>query len=163
MKTKKTISGVKGTSKKGKRIVGLFGGFLCLWDACASGISLRQNFMPPFVFNPQIFFSALFFIGSLISVKSLLVVDSNTPNSFRQVLHGTAGGMSPQVQARSQQLPGSTPVSTSNFIFLIVYIVWLEFLPLSLGEKKSILKILCVCLVRLISFTTPLALTGDKD
>ncbi|GAU41981.1 hypothetical protein TSUD_306870 [Trifolium subterraneum] len=26
-----------------------------------------------------------------------------------QVLHGTAGGMSPQVQARSQQLPGSTP------------------------------------------------------
>nr|ANW12206.1 putative transcriptional corepressor LEUNIG [Olea europaea subsp. europaea] len=30
------------------------------------------------------------------------------PN-FRQVLHGTAGGMSPQVQARSQQLPGSTP------------------------------------------------------
>ncbi|CAJ2643468.1 unnamed protein product [Trifolium pratense] len=26
-----------------------------------------------------------------------------------QVLHGTAGGMSPHVQARSQQLPGSTP------------------------------------------------------
>ncbi|KAI4337361.1 hypothetical protein L6164_015790 [Bauhinia variegata] len=26
-----------------------------------------------------------------------------------QVLHGAAGGMSPQVQARSQQLPGSTP------------------------------------------------------
>lgn len=32
-------------------------------------------------------------------------------HNFRQVLHGTAGGMSPQVQARSQQLPGSTPVS----------------------------------------------------
>lgn len=105
-------------------------GCMCLWNF------IGQNFMPPFVFNPQIFFSALFFIGSLISVKSLLVVDTNTPNSFRQVLHGTAGGMSPQVQARSQQLPGSTPVSTSNFIFLIVYIVWLEFLPLSLGEKK---------------------------
>jgi hypothetical protein len=29
---------------------------------------------------------------------------------FRQVLHGSAGAMSPQVQARSQQLPGSTPV-----------------------------------------------------
>lgn len=31
---------------------------------------------------------------------------------FRQVLHGTAGAMSPQVQSRNQQLPGSTPVST---------------------------------------------------
>jgi hypothetical protein len=30
--------------------------------------------------------------------------------NFRQVLHGTAGGMSPQVQARNQPLPGSTPV-----------------------------------------------------
>lgn len=29
---------------------------------------------------------------------------------FRQVLHGAAGGMSPQVQARTQQLPGSTLV-----------------------------------------------------
>lgn len=29
---------------------------------------------------------------------------------FRQVLHGAAGGISQQVQARSQQLPGSTPV-----------------------------------------------------
>ena len=29
---------------------------------------------------------------------------------FRQVLHGAAGAMSSQVQARSQQLPGSTPV-----------------------------------------------------
>ncbi|WVY90336.1 hypothetical protein V8G54_035850 [Vigna mungo] len=28
---------------------------------------------------------------------------------FSQVLHGAAGAMSPQVQARSQQLPGSTP------------------------------------------------------
>jgi len=30
--------------------------------------------------------------------------------NFRQVLHGAAGGMSPQVQARTQQLPGSTLV-----------------------------------------------------
>lgn len=29
---------------------------------------------------------------------------------FRQVLHGAAGAMSPQIQARNQQLPGSTPV-----------------------------------------------------
>jgi len=29
---------------------------------------------------------------------------------FRQVLHGAAGGMSPQVQTRTQQLPGSTLV-----------------------------------------------------
>lgn len=28
---------------------------------------------------------------------------------FRQVLHGTAGSMSPQVQGRNQQLPGSAP------------------------------------------------------
>ncbi|CAK7353502.1 unnamed protein product [Dovyalis caffra] len=28
---------------------------------------------------------------------------------YMQVLHGASGGMSPQVQARNQQLPGSTP------------------------------------------------------
>lgn len=39
---------------------------------------------------------------------------------FRQVLHGTAGAMSPQVQARNQQLPGSTPVS--NFLMLTIFL-----------------------------------------
>lgn len=55
---------------------------------------------------------------------SIILVGFNLFN-FRQVLHGTAGGMSPQVQARNQQLPGSTPVwcfrSSDLFIFHFPY------------------------------------------
>ena len=50
---------------------------------------------------------------------------------FRQVLHGTAGGMSPQVQARSQQLPGSTPVHLCSLSDLITssYFSYQLFVP----------------------------------
>jgi len=46
----------------------------------------------------------LFFIAMDVDCINTKFLD------FRQVLHGAAGAMSPQVQARSQQLPGSTPV-----------------------------------------------------
>lgn len=39
---------------------------------------------------------------------------------IRQMLHGSAGGMSPQVQARSQQFPGSSQVSVSFPPLLII-------------------------------------------
>ncbi|KAJ0031458.1 hypothetical protein Pint_12735 [Pistacia integerrima] len=44
----------------------------------------------------------------IYSVSDIKLIE-NILFDFRQVLHGTAGGMSPQVQARNQQLPGSTP------------------------------------------------------
>jgi hypothetical protein len=52
------------------------------------------------------FFSyhVVFFIAMVVDCIIMKFLD------FRQVLHGSAGAMSPQVQARSQQLPGSTPV-----------------------------------------------------
>ncbi|KAH9799346.1 transcriptional corepressor LEUNIG [Citrus sinensis] len=42
-------------------------------------------------------------------LKLPVLRDSLDDAAMKVVLHGTAGGMSPQVQARSQQLPGSTP------------------------------------------------------
>ncbi|OMO80569.1 hypothetical protein COLO4_24036 [Corchorus olitorius] len=50
-------------------------------------------------------------VGQLLDPNhaSILKPAAATGQSSGQVLHGTAGGMSPQVQARSQQLPGATP------------------------------------------------------
>ncbi|XP_022929684.1 transcriptional corepressor LEUNIG-like isoform X1 [Cucurbita moschata] len=50
-------------------------------------------------------------VGQLLDPNhaSILKSAAATSQSSGQVLHGTAGGMSPQVQSRSQQLPGSTP------------------------------------------------------
>ncbi|XP_022132160.1 transcriptional corepressor LEUNIG isoform X2 [Momordica charantia] len=50
-------------------------------------------------------------VGQLLdpSHASILKSAAATSQSSGQVLHGSAGGMSPQVQSRSQQLPGSTP------------------------------------------------------
>ncbi|MBA0633194.1 hypothetical protein Godav_001818 [Gossypium davidsonii] len=50
-------------------------------------------------------------VGQLLDPNhaSILKPAAATGPPSGQVLHGTAGGMSPQVQARSQQLPGTTP------------------------------------------------------
>ncbi|PPD86465.1 hypothetical protein GOBAR_DD16596 [Gossypium barbadense] len=50
-------------------------------------------------------------VGQLLDPNhaSILKPAAATSQPSGQVLHGTAGGMSPQVQARSQQLPGTTP------------------------------------------------------
>lgn len=50
-------------------------------------------------------------VGQLLDPNhaSILKSAAATSQSSGQVLHGAAGGMSPQVQSRSQQLPGSTP------------------------------------------------------
>lgn len=50
-------------------------------------------------------------VGQLLDPNhaSMLKSAAATGQPSGQVLHGTAGGMSPQVQARNQQLPGSTP------------------------------------------------------
>ncbi|EEF47044.1 WD-repeat protein, putative [Ricinus communis] len=49
-------------------------------------------------------------VGQLLDPNHASILKSAaTPQPSGQVLHGTAGGMSPQVQARNQQIPGSTP------------------------------------------------------
>ncbi|KAF2304550.1 hypothetical protein GH714_033264 [Hevea brasiliensis] len=49
-------------------------------------------------------------VGQLLDPNHASILKSAAPGQpSGQVLHGTAGGMSPQVQARNQQLPGSTP------------------------------------------------------
>ncbi|MBA0693658.1 hypothetical protein Goari_004017, partial [Gossypium aridum] len=50
-------------------------------------------------------------VGQLLDPNhgSILKPAAATSQPSGQVLHGTAGGMSPQVQARNQQLPGTTP------------------------------------------------------
>uniref|UniRef100_A0A9I9D087 Transcriptional corepressor LEUNIG n=1 Tax=Cucumis melo TaxID=3656 RepID=A0A9I9D087_CUCME len=50
-------------------------------------------------------------VGQLLDPNhaSILKSAAATSQSSGQVLHGSTGGMSPQVQSRSQQLPGSTP------------------------------------------------------
>ncbi|WRX33310.1 WD40 repeat - like 10 [Theobroma cacao] len=50
-------------------------------------------------------------VGQLLDPNhaSILKPAAATGQPSGQVLHGTAGAMSPQVQARSQQLPGTTP------------------------------------------------------
>ncbi|XP_004138746.1 transcriptional corepressor LEUNIG isoform X2 [Cucumis sativus] len=50
-------------------------------------------------------------VGQLLDPNhaSILKSAAATSQSSGQVLHGSTGGMSPQVQPRSQQLPGSTP------------------------------------------------------
>ncbi|KAB1204545.1 Transcriptional corepressor LEUNIG [Morella rubra] len=50
-------------------------------------------------------------VGQLLDPNhaSILKSAAATGQPSGQVLHGTAGGMSPQVQSRNQQLPGSTP------------------------------------------------------
>lgn len=79
-----------------------------------------------------------------IFASSLLIL-----RSFRQVLHGTAGGMSPQVQARSQQLPGSTPVSTSSSHSSLI----LAEVPHPRKKKNnSLLLVLANALVCLMSY-----------
>lgn len=65
-------------------------------------------------------FFLICFIVYLIIVNFVL---SNASHQWlksvcRQVLHGSAGGMSPQVQARSQQFPGPTPVCTFSLFIL---------------------------------------------
>ncbi|KAK7851010.1 transcriptional corepressor leunig, partial [Quercus suber] len=50
-------------------------------------------------------------VGQLLDPNNASILKSAaaTGQPSGQVLHGAAGGMSPQVQARNQQLPGSTP------------------------------------------------------
>ncbi|KAM7493211.1 hypothetical protein LguiB_027820 [Lonicera macranthoides] len=50
-------------------------------------------------------------VGQLLDPNnaSMLKPAATAGQSSGQVLHGSAGGMSPQVQARNQQLPGSSP------------------------------------------------------
>ncbi|TQD89146.1 hypothetical protein C1H46_025315 [Malus baccata] len=50
-------------------------------------------------------------VGQILdqSHASILKSAAATGQPSGQVLHGTAGGMTQQVQARNQQLPGSTP------------------------------------------------------
>ncbi|KAE8726428.1 Transcriptional corepressor LEUNIG [Hibiscus syriacus] len=50
-------------------------------------------------------------VGQLLDPNhaSILKPAAATSQPSGQVLHGTSGGMSPQVQARGQQLPGTTP------------------------------------------------------
>lgn len=64
---------------------------------------------------------------------------------FRQVLHGSAGGMTQQVQARNQQLPGSTPVGSflfNSFIICILYFFWSTDLYMNQDIKTEINPIL---------------------
>lgn len=62
-------------------------------------------------------------LHSAISISMGVYFVSTKFLDFRQVLHGAAGGMSPQVQARSQQLPGSTTV-TPYFLELYCYFLY---------------------------------------
>ncbi|KAL8536619.1 hypothetical protein ACS0TY_011989 [Phlomoides rotata] len=55
----------------------------------------------------------------------------------RQMLHGTTGGVFPQVQARSQQFPGSTPDIKSEMNPILN--------PRAAGHEGSLIRILAVC------------------
>lgn len=64
---------------------------------------------------------------------------------FRQMLHSSAGGVSPQVQARSQQFPGSAPVSTfiASLFRFFTRILVLFYACIHITRKSKLKWILC--------------------
>lgn len=120
--------------------------FLIVWSfqVPTSNYFRQHNLRPELI---QFFFCLIyssferFLFYSPFETSELLLIPSKTRHNFyifRQMLHSTAGGMSPQVQARNQQLSGSAPVSPA-FPYLLLL---LQFYPFCVGGG-SILLLQC--------------------